>query len=94
MYGKNTGSASVNFITSIKLNFEKDFIMAIKSNRKVTLSLEDKRQGWIKRIDSLTDEPDTTQSVYFSVLDFPGLKTKQVFKNKDVSRGYFVFSLQ
>ena len=79
--------ASVNNMKEIKLNFEKDFIMAIKSNRLVALSLEDKRQGCFVRIDSLNLEPDTTQSVYLKGLDFPVLLTKQVFKNKDDSEG-------
>lgn len=43
--------ASVNNMKEIKLNFEKDFIMAIKSNRLVALSLEDKRQGCFVRIE-------------------------------------------
>ena len=61
--------------------------MAMKSNRKVALSLEDKHQGRFVRIDSLNLEPDTTEQVYLKGLDFPVLLTKQIFTNKDGSEG-------
>lgn len=79
--------ASVNNMKQIKINFEKDFIMAMKSNRLVALSFEDKRQGHFVRIDTLNLESNTTQLVYLKGLDFQVLLTKQVFKNKDDSEG-------
>jgi hypothetical protein len=83
----DTWYASVNNMKEMKFNLKKDFIMAMKSNRLVALSLEDQRQGCFVRIDSLTNEPNTTQLVYLKDLDFPVLLTKQVFKNKDDSEG-------
>jgi hypothetical protein len=74
----------------IKIGFEKDFIMAIKSNRLVALSLEERKKGRFVRIDSLQLEQAITQLGNEKGLDFQVLLTKQVFKNKDVSRGYFV----
>jgi hypothetical protein len=71
----------------IKLTFNKDFIMAMKSNRLVALSYEDKHQGRFVRIDSLNLEPNTITHVYLKGLDFPVLLTKQVFINKDESEG-------
>ena len=63
-----------------------DFVMAIKSNRVVALSKEDKLKGNYVRIDSLELE-GRTKSVYFKQLDHPVLICKQVFKNGDGSTG-------
>lgn len=63
-----------------------DFIMAIKSNRVVALSKEDKLKGNYVRIDSLELE-GRTKSVYFKQLEVPVLICKQVFKNGDGSTG-------
>lgn len=63
-----------------------DFIMAIKSNRVVALSKEDKSKGNYVRIDSLELE-GRTKSVYFKQLEDPVLICKQVFKNGDGSTG-------
>ena len=79
--------ASVDNMQEIKRKYQKDFIMAIKSNRLVALSLEDKQEGRFVRMDSLNLEPGTTQLVVLKGLDFPVLLTKQVFKNKDESEG-------
>lgn len=71
----------------IKLDLNKDFIMSIKSNRKVALSLEDKRKGHFVRVDSLALEHNTPQMIYLKGVDFPLLLVKQVFRNKDGSKG-------
>lgn len=63
-----------------------DFIFAIKSNRVIALSKEDKLQGNYVSIDSLELE-GRTMSVYFKQLDQPVLISKQVFKNGDGSTG-------
>lgn len=63
-----------------------DFIMAIKSNRVVALSKEDKLQGNFVSIDSLKLE-GCTMSVYLKQLEAPVLIGKQVFKNGDGSTG-------
>ncbi len=57
-----------------------NFIMAIKENRKVALSLEDKKQGKYISIKDLKLE-ECVLSVYVKALDFPIIVTKQVFKN-------------
>ena len=79
--------ASVNNLKEIKVNFKKDFVMAIKSNRLVALSLKDKRQGRFVNIKALNLEPNTAKPVYLKGIDFPILLTKQIFKNKDESQG-------
>lgn len=63
-----------------------DFIMALKSNRVVALSEEDKAQGIYQSIQSLTLE-ERTMSVYLKQYSNPILITKQVFKNGDGSTG-------
>jgi len=79
--------ASKENMNFIKLDLKKDFIMALKTNRNVALSLEDKHRGRFVRVDSLESEPNTVQSVYIQGVDFPLVLTRQVFKNKDGSSG-------
>lgn len=67
-------------------NCKGHFIMAIKENRKVAVSAENKRQGKYESI-KLLELEGRTQVVYFKQLDFPVLITKQVFKNEDGSTG-------
>ncbi|MFK5970255.1 MAG: hypothetical protein QM487_09085 [Candidatus Marithrix sp.] len=63
--------ASTKNMQEIKLTFNKDFIMAMKSNRLVALSLEDKHQGCFINITSLNLEPNTTTHVYLKGLSSP-----------------------
>jgi hypothetical protein len=79
--------SSVENMNFTKLDLNKDFIMAIKDNRTVALSMEDKLKGRFVRVDSLTLEPNTTKLVYIKGSIFPVLLLKQVFKNKDESEG-------
>ncbi len=62
------------------------FIMAIKSNRIVALSEEDKKKGNYHSIESLELE-GRTMSVYLKQYSRPVLIAKQVFKNGDGSAG-------
>lgn len=75
-------SASEN-MDHIKRKLEKEFIMPLKSNRKVALSSGDKRRGLYERVALLKLEPDTTREVYLEQVGFPLLLAKQVFKNED-----------
>jgi hypothetical protein len=58
------------------------FVLAIKSNRKVAQSLEDKQQGRYTSIKDMRLE-GRTAVVYFEKLDFPVIVMCQVFKNGD-----------
>lgn len=78
--------SSAKNMSFIKKECKNDFILAIKGNRKVALSLKDKKNGKYVNIKSLELE-GRTLSVYFEQLDFPILICKQVFKNKDGSTG-------
>ena len=71
----------------IKIELGKEFVMALKSNRTVALSLEDKRQGRFVRVDALPLEEGTVLQAYIKGLPFPVVLAKQVFTNKDGSTG-------
>lgn len=79
---------------SSKENFEfihkelkKTFICAIKSNRKVALTLQDKQNGKFIKISELGWDEADKRVVYPKDLDFPVVVAKQVFTNKDGSFG-------
>jgi IS4 transposase len=63
------------------------FILPLKSNRKLALSLADKHEDKYQPIESLALEKNELLSVYVEGVDFPLLLTKQVFLNKDESEG-------
>ena len=65
---------------------EKYFILALKSNRLVALSLADKQQGRYVRIDSITWSEKPVQG-WVKGLEFPVLLHRQIFTNKDGSTG-------
>jgi hypothetical protein len=79
-------SASEN-MSYIKEELQKEFIMPVKSNRKVALSLEEKGRGAYERVGSLELEPNTVTKVYLEQVGFALLLCKQVFKNEDGSEG-------
>lgn len=66
---------------------KKHFVAALKSNRTVALSWEDKLQGKFQKVSELDLQQNHTKRVWLKGLDFPVLLTKQVFLNKDGSRG-------
>ncbi|OGV31940.1 MAG: transposase [Ignavibacteria bacterium RIFOXYD12_FULL_36_8] len=67
----------------VKKDLKKDFIMPIKDNRQVALSLDDKRKSNYQRVDSIEIEQGMT--IYIEGLDFPLRLCKKVFKRKDGS---------
>ena len=68
-------------------DLKKYFVVALKSNRNMALSEEDKRQGkWI-RANQMIIQPDQAIPVWLKGLDFPVRLVKQVFINKDGSSG-------
>lgn len=71
----------------VKHDIKANFVMAIKGNRKVALSHEDKLKGKYVEIEALELEPCSTLDVWFEQVDFPVLVTRQVFKNEDASQG-------
>jgi hypothetical protein len=71
----------------IKFELKKEFIMPIKANRLIALSLTQKSQGQFQQVGSYKLEPNIPQIVYIKELPFPVLLVKQVFKNEDGSEG-------
>lgn len=63
------------------------FIMPLKSNRKVALSQADHQQGCYQPIESLVIEEHQCLAVWVSGVDFPLLLTRQVFKDGDREQG-------
>jgi hypothetical protein len=80
--------ASSENMRYIRRDLEKEFIMPIKANRKVALSLEEKKRGEYEQVASVELEPGTVvREVYVEQVEFPLLLVKQVFKNEDGSEG-------
>jgi hypothetical protein len=79
--------ASSENMRYIKQGLEKEFIMPLKANRKVALSLEKKKRGEYEQVGSVELEPGTVREVYLEQVEFPLLLVKQVFKNEDGSEG-------
>ena len=71
----------------IKEELQLDFIMPLKANRKIALSLQDKAHGRYVRVDQVTLEAGVGQMVYLEAVAYPLLVVKQVFVNEDDSIG-------
>jgi len=71
----------------IKEELGKEFVMPVKSNRKVAVSLEDKKRGTYERVGSVELEPNTVTKVYVEQVGFALVLCKRVFKNGDGSEG-------
>jgi len=79
--------SSADNLKFVKHTLQKDVIGAVKSNRTVALSAEDKQHGQFVAVSDLDSDPGTTREVYLRDVDFPVLLTTQVFINKDGSSG-------
>jgi len=74
-------------LTFIRHKLDKHFVVALKSNRTVALSYEEKLEGRFSRIDALTLPEHQPVQGWIKGLDFPVLLLRQVFTNKDGSTG-------
>jgi hypothetical protein len=79
--------ASAENMNFVKLTLEKDFVMPLKSNRKVAMSAEAKQNGRYQSVDTLELEPMKPVTVYLEGVEFALLLVKQVFTNDDGSTG-------
>ena len=79
--------ASAENMKFIKNTLEKEFIMPLKGNRKVALSVSAKQEGRYQRVDTLELEAWLPVTVYLEEVPFPLLLVKQVFTNEDGSTG-------
>jgi hypothetical protein len=71
----------------VKNTLEKEFVMPLKANRKVAMSLSAKQEGRYQRVDTLELEAMKPATVYLEDVGFPLLLVKQVFTNEDGSTG-------
>lgn len=79
--------ASAENMKFVKITLKKEFVMPIKGNRKVALSVSEKQAGRYQRVDTLELEALTPVTVYLEEVPFPLLLVKQVFTNEDGSTG-------
>lgn len=79
--------ASANNMKYVKTTLNKEFIMPLKSNRKVALSANDQRAGRYVAVSTLDLSANTTCEVWLEGVPFPVLLIKQVFTNDDGSTG-------
>lgn len=79
--------ASAENMLFVKHDLKRDFVMPLKTNRKVALRLEDKQPGRYVRVDSLAIETGTVMTIYLEGVDFPLALVRQVFTNEDGSIG-------
>jgi len=78
--------SSTENMKHIHEKLEKSFILALKSNRQVALSLDDKKQGRYVRIDTLPFSGEPIKG-WVKGLEFPVLFHQQIFTNKEGSTG-------
>lgn len=79
--------ASADNMMFVKHDLKKHFVMPLKSNRKVALSLADKHHGRFVSVDTLDLQENAVQKIYLEGVDFLLLLVKQVFENEDGSTG-------
>ena len=77
--------ASAENMEFVKGELEKEFIMPLKSNRKVALSQEEKAKGRYHSVETLDLEEGVVREIYLEGVAFPLLLVKQVFINGDGS---------
>ena len=78
---------SADNMNYIHKDISRDFVIPLKSNRKVALSLADKKNGQYQVISTVDIEPNTVLEIYLEGVEFPLLLVKQVFTNGDGSNG-------
>ena len=78
--------SSVENMICCKSTLDNDFIIALKSNRKIALSEEDKQNETYISIETLQPGQQTVE-IWLEKLDSPLLLTKQVFKNENGTVG-------
>jgi DDE superfamily endonuclease len=81
----DTWFSSAENMTFIKQKVKKDFIMPLKSNRKVALSEEAKLRGQWTPLSSLRIDTDATLMLYLEGVAFPLLVSRHVSTNEDGS---------
>jgi hypothetical protein len=78
--------SSAENMVFIKHKAKKDFVLALKSNRKVALCPAHKKYGQWTPLSSLNLDTDAVQTVYLESVPFPVVVSSQVFTNEDGSQ--------
>lgn len=78
--------SSADNMVFIKQKLKKEFIMPLKCNRRVALSVPQKKRGRWVSLDSLDWDNDVVQALYLESVPFPIMVSRQVFKNGDGSQ--------
>jgi hypothetical protein len=79
--------ASARNMMFVKQDLKKEFVMPLKDNRKVALSLDGQKNGLFKRVDELDLSEGVTLKIWLEDVPFALLLIKEVFKNEDGSIG-------
>jgi IS4 transposase len=79
--------ASAENMRFIRLDLGKDFVMPLKTNRKVALSREEQQNGQFVGVDTLDYQSNQPQQIYLEGVPFPLMLIRQVFTNEDGSQG-------
>ena len=69
----------------IKHTLHKEFIMGLKTNRKIALSRQDKQHGRYHRLEQLDLPEDTVTGIYLEQVPFPLYLLRQTCTNADGS---------
>ena len=86
--------ASADNMMFVKHDLKKDFVMPLKSNRKVALSLADKRQGRFVPVDTLELKEKAILKLYLEGVNFPLLPHPASLRKRRWQHGLSVFSYQ
>jgi len=78
--------SSAQNMVFIKQKLKKEFIMPLKINRRVALSIPQKQRGRWVSLDSLNLDNDVWQTLYLESVPFPVVVSRQVFINEDGSQ--------
>jgi len=82
----DTWFASSENMVFIKQKLNKEFIMPLKSNRRVARSLHDKQRGRWVALSSLSLDADVSLTLYLEGVPFAVVVSHQVFTNEDGSQ--------
>lgn len=79
--------AAAENMVFIKETLNKDFVMPIKSNRKIALCPEDKASGRYVTVSTLEQDGPIHRIIWLEGVAFPLLLSRQVFTNEDGTTG-------
>jgi hypothetical protein len=79
--------ASAENMIYVKVELEKDFVMPLKDNRKVTFNPPSVANRTYAAVSTLQLEANSTYTIWLEGIPFPLLLVKQVFTNGDGSQG-------